>query len=114
METMPLSQEERDKIFEEETLRHEARMKAHGWMGHRGEACSTCGHRAGCRGCRIWAWILAAIVLFCLCRSMGWRRDEYRYYDHDGRGMMGWDGQGYGAPGQNSGGQDLKKAPGKP
>jgi hypothetical protein len=84
---MPLSQQKKDEIAEEETLRFEARMKAHERLGMKGGSCGVCGQRSGCRGCRIWAWVFAAVVVLCLFRAVAWHEWHERAYDADGRQM---------------------------
>jgi len=79
---MPLSQADKDKIVEEETLRFEARMKAHEKQGMKGGRCGVCGQASGCRGCRIWGWVFGGILLLCLFRFFGMHDG---YYRHDGQ-----------------------------
>ena len=80
---MALTEAQKERIVEEETVRLDARMKAAEALGAKG--CSRCGHQAGCRGCRIWGWIFVVVAGLCLahflCRPYACRYDE--------RGMMG-------------------------
>jgi len=92
---MALSPEEKNMIAEEETIRFEARMKAHENLGSKSVTCSHCGQKSGCRGCRIWAWIAGAFVLLCLFKIVAWHGDCGRFYGHDGRGRMEDGGPSY-------------------
>ncbi|HXC64731.1 MAG TPA: hypothetical protein VNZ67_10255 [bacterium] len=102
---MALTQAQKDRIVEEETVRLDARIKAAEAMGAKG--CSRCGAQSGCRGCRIWGWIFAILALLCVvhffCRPYACRMDG-----QDGRGMMGGMSQHMGAPDQGD------QAPAKP
>lgn len=94
---MPLTQEEKERIMEEEAVRLEGRLRANAAMGakatgsHRwhGGSCEHCSHQPDCRGCRVWAWVFAVVLVVGLLHFL---------YGHDGRygwgygerGRMGW------------------------
>jgi hypothetical protein len=93
---MALSQEERERVTEEEQLRFETRMKAHNAAAGKSGACGVCGacgHKPVCGGCRIWAVVLGFVVLFILFRSFACtHEDRCRFYGYGDRSMMGhWD-----------------------
>ena len=107
---MPLTQVEKAKITEDETLRFEARMKAHEKLGMKGGSCGICGHRHGCRGCRTWAWVVGALILICFLRMVVMHSG---YCSRDGHGMMGWDAQHSDVPNSDSQSQMAPKPPTK-
>lgn len=87
---MPLSQDEKDRIVEEENLRLETRMKAHQGFANKGVGCGTCGHKPGCSGCRVWAVLLGLLVVFVLFRSFACsHEDRCRFYGYGAGGRMG-------------------------
>jgi hypothetical protein len=86
---MALSQEEKDRISEEENLRFETRMKAHERIG-KGASCGTCGHKPACNGCRILGVVLGAVLLFFIFRSFACTHEDRRhFYGYGDRAMMG-------------------------
>jgi len=124
---VPLSQEEKERIMEEEAVRLEGRMKAHANLNLKGphcsgahiEDCPRCSQKLGCRGCRLWGWIFAAVVGLFLIHMICGRQDGACRWSRGDRGGMGWNGpQGdmdrsdAGAKGDARGGSQA--APSKP
>lgn len=98
---MPLSREERDRIVEEETLRFQTRAKAHEICNKDRGACSHCGHKSGCRGCRIWALIFGVIMFLFVFRILDWHGDRCAYFGDNSRTASGqWAPQTGGAASQ--------------
>jgi hypothetical protein len=113
-----MTHDERERIVEEETLRHEARHRIMERLGVQGGAACHYGVvRPSCHGCRLWAWISGILAVLLLLSLYGWRHDDACLLQRDGwthgRSQMSTD------PMQADDGQAPakpapKKAPAKP
>lgn len=70
---MLLSEEERERITEEETIRANARYHAHKRHLHKDGTCGACGYKPACAGCRVWGLLFGVLVVVFLFRLVVWR-----------------------------------------
>ena len=104
---MTLSPDEKERIIEEETLRHEARMRAHRLHGALPLASdASCQHPACPHACRLAVWLVvtALLVALAFCAG-GWHHAHYRCMDSSSRWMESQDERLPNADGMGDGGR---------
>jgi hypothetical protein len=72
MAAVVLSEEQREKITEEETVREDARYKVHKRHGLKNGSCGACGYKPACAGCRVWGLLFGVMVVLFLFRMIAW------------------------------------------